>query len=126
MQQTIQTHGLYFIASHQYEYTGTIQTAIDISLPRLKNNGRQAKHYIVPVEDREYYIPECVCVEYDVVMTAEQQNKTLAHENEVLDNTKDWVPVWEKVSGIPIKRDASADIDLRKYNSLKEEMKGKK
>ena len=125
MTQTIQTHGMYFLANRQYEYTGTTYTAIDISMPRLKNNGKVARHYIVPIESREYLVPECVCVEYDKVMTAEQQNKTLAHEKEVLDDTKDWVNTWEKVTGIPIKREATADIDLRKYNELKQQMKGK-
>jgi len=118
MQQTIMTHGKYFVANHQYEYKSRVNSAIDISLPRLQNQGQVAPQYVVEIDGRDYNIPGCTCVEYDVPLSAEQQNKSLMHEKLTMDSRKDWVEPWEKVSGVKIRRDSGADIDLNQYNQL--------
>ena len=119
MCMTIATHGQYFLANHQYEASGTVNTAIDISLPRLKNNGVVAPHYTVPINGTTYNVPACTCAEVFKEIPIAKQNHARAFEQEITDKTENWQKTWKDLTGVQVNNGAGADMDLRQYNKLK-------
>lgn len=118
MMFTVEVDGRNFLANRQYEYTAKVSDTVTASGVDKKDKGAFMIHYVVNVDGVDYKIPFCSCVEYDVAIPEEQQNKQKYIENTLLDKTENWMGKYKEVTGIQINNNAGADIDLRRYKAL--------
>lgn len=121
MNDTILVDGEYFLRNHQYLYTEKRLETLSVRIDGIKPPVHKIIHYVVPVEDTDYLIPDIVCVEYDKEIPEAYQDKIKYYRDSLVD-TSDWRAVVKEMAGISIDNRTAPSVDLRAYNSVKDDI----